>query len=220
MHIHLAYAPPRIPRAAMLTHVDRPHVTRSAPIPRALVAGSVPPERLPDLMRELNAFDSGAIGAAIDAMIACLDQRDGDVDVELNGDELDAAWIEGRSPALHVSGNEDDEEDDPTEADGDEFDCGSGEDEPIIRPIDTHILADAGPGCTISDPGEVAYTERDDWGHGGQPMPNEDEDAGGPPDMTLLRRHRDRIRRTRCDRTYYGWKLRERPTPAGRMMRR
>lgn len=68
----------------------------------------------------LAALDRTAISQSIEALIGLLDLIDGSPDVELNGDEEDAAWIEWGTmrgsqkggPNI-LAGHEDDEDDDP-----------------------------------------------------------------------------------------------------------
>ena len=105
-----------------------------------------------------------AIGLAIDALIARLDEASGDPDAEddgtaeEDGTQLDGAWVEWntmrgaskRGPNLML-GEEDDEDDDPAEEGGDEADTGNGEDE-LLGGLSLRY-ADENSGCPIADPG-------------------------------------------------------------------
>lgn len=98
-------------------------------------------------------------------LIERLDLTDGDPDDETDdpdlepiGDEADGAWIEWntmrgsqkRGPNILPTYNEDDEDDDPREANGDETDGDFAEDEFAAR----FRISPGGPGCVISDPDE------------------------------------------------------------------
>ena len=114
-------------------------------------------------------FDRRTLANAVEVLVAVLDTIDGDPDVELNGDEQDSdgdergdpAWIEWQTRGRHkldAQGGErlardggrivleDDEDDDPAEADGDERDGNGSEDDFMVHAWD-------GPGCPIADPG-------------------------------------------------------------------
>lgn len=110
--------------------------------------------------------DRKVIEAMIEALIATLDQMDGDPDSEPTGDELDAAWPEwdrrsadgkkaGReiapstSASLWHASTEDDEQDDFPEED----DPSGMNDEDGINTGGEWIYGRHGPGCPISDPG-------------------------------------------------------------------
>lgn len=105
----------------------------------------VPPEYI---LRTLSLYDRETLGSVISLGIEILDQRDGDPDVEANGDELDGSLTE------------------------DDF-CSHN--------LPLHLQ---GPGCPFTDPGE-------------------DEERDDPfCDPVAYRRHRDRIRGTRCRLVY------------------
>ena len=114
------------------------------------------------------------IALAVEALIARLDDMDGDPDVEPAGDEQDGQFGEDepcarfgrmkKGPGSLVS--------DGDTVNGDEADSCGGEDEAQIYFNGRGALT--GPGCEISD-----------------------ED--GEPDVRAMRKHRDRIRATRCD---------------------
>ncbi len=99
--------------------------------------GNIPPiepqGRLAAFARLLNDFDPDELGLAIDLAIARLDARDGDPDLEPNGDERDASYPESmvaRSAVIsgRATGHEDAEDDDEPE-DDDEDCCDAGDDE-------------------------------------------------------------------------------------------
>jgi len=91
-----------------------------------------PPDgRLAGLMRELNALAPDDIGAAIDAMIANLDARDGDPDLEPTGDERDASFPEGwpamgRLNPVALNSEDAEDDDDDSEHDGAELTSRNG----------------------------------------------------------------------------------------------
>ncbi|MBH0114212.1 hypothetical protein I5E68_14805 [Novosphingobium sp. YJ-S2-02] len=108
------------------------------------------------------------IEALVEQLIDMLDRYDGDPDVELNGDEEDSdgaelgdqSWAEWHTlrrqqqRAGHglIAGYEDDEEDDAAEEDDPSGDV-AYEDEPSGH---RQAWWGQGPGCPISDPGEVS----------------------------------------------------------------
>ena len=83
-------------------------------------------------LRTVGAFERDEIEAAVDGLIALLDTSDGDPDVEPNGDELDASFLEwrpgGRMSFACAAGFEDAEDDDPAEDDDSDC-CAAGEDD-------------------------------------------------------------------------------------------
>ena len=110
------------------------------------------------------------LGDTIEGLISFLDDLGGDPDLEdggddeYSGDELgDISWTEWQTRGRHkvcVRGSEarsrssgrempleDDEDDDPVEANGDETDGGFAEDEEAV----SHWRHGSGPGCMISD---------------------------------------------------------------------
>lgn len=126
------------------------------------------------------------IAEAIEVLIDVLDQLGGDPeaedngDLELGGDDMDIAWPEWRGrgeqrPTGTLTGgtfgtpyvpHEDDEDDDPLEADGDELDTGNAEDEVSVGYAWRTPGAD-GAGCPISDPDHEGLSipggGSDDW---------------------------------------------------------
>ena len=87
-------------------------------------------------------------------LIEVLDEADGDLDIEPNGDELDCAGsVEEDTPQSRCGpgdgfpGDPDDaeEDDDSGQATEDEISCGAGV-------LYMHGAAYGGPGCPISDP--------------------------------------------------------------------
>lgn len=101
-----------------------------------------------------------AVHDMIERLLAWIDEKDGDPDLELDGDELDGNGSEddfmthtgdGR-PGCPIAdpdkGADDDGEgvDDDTELNGDEKDSNNAEDEVL------HSAFASGPGCIISDP--------------------------------------------------------------------
>lgn len=135
-----------------------------------------PPDgRLAGLMRELHALGSDDIGAAIDAMIAALDQRDGDPDEEDDerGGEMMTAPGVDYDPALDdvtldglPGAPEDAEEDDH-----------SGD---------------------IGDQGEPGAWPEADYQPVAMQTYGEEDDEPGNPD--LQREYQRRARRRSCDR--------------------
>lgn len=117
---------------------------------------------MPTVARILSRFDRDQLTSFIAVAIDLADSMDGDPDIEDDdpaeaiGDEKDAAWVEWRQmrgsqkrgPNI-VSGNEDDEEDDPAEEDDPSGQCDEDE-------INTNLQARwaSRPGCSISDPDE------------------------------------------------------------------
>lgn len=124
----------------------------------------------------LGSLDRAATEHLIECALAKLDAADGDPDVELNGDELDG------------------------EASEDDF-----------WPHRQHAIAN-GPGCPISDPGGGCPVDEGEpmlgmpeagsgyWGGGGMGSGNPADDEGEDDGLAARVPHRDRIRRTRCDR--------------------
>lgn len=147
--------------------------------------------RLAQFMRLVEAFERDEMEAGVDLLIQALDQRDGDPDLEPNGDELDASWpIDGgsrRDAMRGGSGHEDAEDDDPDEIDGDERD-GRGSEEEFMR------HSPCGPGCPIGDPPALDF-------------PSDGEDLRPVSDPTAYQAAIRRIRATRCDRIVspYRW---------------
>lgn len=118
-------------------------------------------------------------GAAIEALMERLDRMDGDPDLERDMSDYepdddakgDTAWIEWHSRGRHMQGafgaelvarnrygtmlREDDEDDDPLEANGDETDGNFAEDEPCAE----FALMRHGPGCIYSDSDKGAEEE-------------------------------------------------------------
>ncbi|SEM54024.1 hypothetical protein SAMN05192583_0559 [Sphingomonas gellani] len=82
MHLHHEASPPRISRP----------VGTLAPFGQSLD----PAGRLAQFMRCVADFERDEMEAAVDGLIALMDARDGDADLEPTGDEMDAAWPEGR----------------------------------------------------------------------------------------------------------------------------
>lgn len=95
----------------------------------------------------LNLIPTPALETTIEVLIALRDARDGDADLEPNGDELDGelsedAAIFGGCPAPgwqdgRAGDDVDAEDDDPREEDdpsGDPLDCGELDEAPFCRP--------------------------------------------------------------------------------------
>lgn len=148
---------------------------------RIITAGQpMPIFALPSIMGKRKAYRE--IGDQIDALIAFSDELAGDPDLEdddpdsehdgrepdcdAKGDPSYAEWdTRGRhklqgdhEPIRGRDGwtpNEDDEEDEPIEANGDELDGNASEDDFMV-----HCLAsDPGAGCPVSDPGGGAVDD-------------------------------------------------------------
>lgn len=170
--------------------------------------------------RMLARFNRNELGNAIEVLVELLDACDGDPDEETDdpdleaaGDENDAAWIEWhtmrgsqkRGPNILATRNEDDEDDDPAEEDDPSGQC----DEDGVNTGNTIGLFGDGPGCGIADSG-IGDDDGLAEAHG-ELMPGEyriDQSAGVVPydfhgAHKMMRVHRDRIRRTRCDHLVY-----------------
>lgn len=159
-----------------------------------------------DVASILRRYDRPRVEAVIELAIAMLDAADPDPDIELNGDEEErsgdeepGAYAEWSSllPArrragacvINACGHEDDEEDDPGEEDDHP---GEAPNEDNANTMMDRVYEITGPGCEFSDPGE------DD----------------GSRDEVMLK-HRDRIRRTRCEVTQTRWGKEYRYAPKG-----
>lgn len=147
-----------------------------------------PPEvsgRLAQFMRMVDAFNRDEIETAVEVLIAQLDAREGDPDLE-NIDE--------------DGGNITDE---PHDCDGDEEDHNSSEDDFIV-----HAFADYGPGCPLSDPGGL-----ENYGGADNRTLEDDEDdafAIRKPYRDYIRRTRCTRTATRAafgNRVFVEWKL-------------
>lgn len=152
-----------------------------APRPPVTLPGTIPP--MPAVARILSRFDRGKLAAFVTVAIDLLDTLDGDADDEPGGDEEDGDFAE---------------------------------DEPAAR----FAQMRTGPGCLYSDDDSAiddAGCDEDSDAEEEEPvMPSYglDQTAGAEPwDPTLdranMRPHLERIRRTRCDRTRWGYVLRE-----------
>lgn len=133
-----------------------------ADLPRRPGKRSSRQDRAKRFTRLVDQFERDEIEAAVDALIVMLDERDGDPDVEANGDERDIAWPNGAQNAFHTGVNEDDEHDERdlpriiTEDDelaGDETDGNYAEDDFAVHAAD-------GPGCPIADAGGGAADDQ------------------------------------------------------------
>lgn len=124
----------------------------------------------------------------------------------------DQAWIEwqtmrGSQKRGHnlLAGQEDDEDDDPAEEDDDSGESAS-EDEPSGAPFAGIPYNNAGPGCPIADP---ASSEDDDPGVTPDWLLDQEEMAPKSEQLASMRadmlHHRDRIRRTRCNKVSGPW---------------
>lgn len=116
------------------------------------------------------------IGDQIDALIAFMDDLSGDPDLEADmsdfepdddGGRGDVSWTEWHTRGRHKTDQfgsearagqpgryylqEDDEDDDPTEANGDERDANGSEEDFMVHTL----LGSGGIGCPVSDPGEA-----------------------------------------------------------------
>lgn len=126
--------------------------------PGAATARFLPPTPVNDaerhrrrFLRLVAQFERNEIEAAVDGLIAILDARDGDADLEPDGDDLGDIAVDSflpRHPAYRHAEYRDADaammtEDD--EADGDELDGNGAEDDFMRHPAD-------GPGCPIADP--------------------------------------------------------------------
>lgn len=144
-----------------------------------IVIGKAPP--MAAALAMILAYDRRDIEAAIEEMIARLDARDGDPDIEANGDELDGTGGEDdfchhnhAGPGCPIS------------------DPGSGYDEDTEASLGA--LED-GPAGTLWAYA-IAHTDEDECEQGDDPSD--------------LRAHRNYIRRTRCDSLPYDrYRLRE-----------
>lgn len=151
---------------------------------RIITAGQpMPIFDLPSILGKRKAYQE--IGDQIDALIAFSDQlagdpdlEDDDPDTEHDGREPDCdgqgdrAWAEWDTRGRHklqsdhetIRGrdgwtpHEDDEDDDPLEANGDEHDTGNAEDDELAGSgvLARHGVISRGPGCPISDPDMAA----------------------------------------------------------------
>ncbi len=159
----------------------------------------MPAGRLTTFLALVEAFDRDEIETGVDLLIAALDARDGDPDIELNGDEADddgdgrdvayPEWDQrARRRKVTAGGSEmpgmttatEDDEDGGDTADG------NGSEDDFMRHWGE------GPGCPIADPGGL---------DAGLP----EDDIRPITDPALIRVHRDRIRATRCDRIVTPW---------------
>lgn len=159
----------------------------------------------------IDQFEADEIEAAVEGLIVMLDRREGDPDLEeggdleLSGDEHgDPSWTEwhqrgglGKRRGTETIGSpvarEDEEDDDPREANGDEEDTSFAEDEAT--------RGDHGPGCPLSDPGEPGSVME---GHtNGVNFIADDDHEEGAAEIKARQPHRDRIRRRSCDRTVH-----------------
>lgn len=144
---------------------------------RILNAGqTMPLYDLPALLGRRGA--ARELGDTIEGLINFLDDLGGDPDLEdgaddeLSGDEMgDVSWTEWHTRGRHKLSDlgsevrvrmggcqtplEDDEDDDPAEADGDEADGSFAEDEEAAA----HRLHGIGPGCIIADSDKGADDE-------------------------------------------------------------
>lgn len=95
--------------------------------------------RVAALLRTVALFERDDIESAVDSLIALLDARDGDADLEPNGDELDASWPEAERVRFALNRDlaafhEDAEEDDAAEDDGEDR-CEAGDDHMVAGPV-------------------------------------------------------------------------------------